>query len=258
MTDFMIKLPSNFQYVYQFEPGKSTYRCVEATLVMAGQIAYPDRYKNLSQLMSSIYEKYVGPDVSGDRNGTTREQALDWLHSQSIGFIDYQPLIDAGEISKLHDLLTAMNKQNVAQIISIGDESFLKYAKNVHTLHNWADSENHGSHTMLRVGFSDSEGWGYYYEPAAAPNFAEPVPIEWQNFLDGKVVGCIAIMPHGVSVPPEGIHFDWANQPWPAPKPKFDPVKAENTIAAIQQALDAMKAAMGNLANDLSVLKEEV
>jgi hypothetical protein len=257
MTDFMVKLPSNFRYVYQFD-GNSQYKCVEASLAMAGQIAYPDRYANPAKLMSQIYVKYVGPDVVGDRNGTTREQAIDWLKSQNIGYIDYQPLIDAGEISKLHDLMTAMNKQNVPQIISIGDESFLKSAKTGHTLHNWADALNHGSHTMLRVGFSDSEGFAYYMEPAASPSFAEPVPIEWQNFLDGKVVGCIAIMPHAVSVPPAGINFDWANQQWPAPKPKFDAAKAENTIAAIQQALDAMKAAMGNLANDLSVLKEEV
>src|SRR4051794_31865393 len=72
MADFMIKLPGNFHYVYQFEPGKSTFRCVEATLCMAAQMAYPDRYKNLSQLMSQIYVKYVGADVPGDRNGTTR------------------------------------------------------------------------------------------------------------------------------------------------------------------------------------------
>jgi hypothetical protein len=257
MADFMVKLPSNFRYVYQFD-GNSQYKCVEASLAMAGQIAYPDRYAHVALLMSQIYTHYVGPDVVGDRNGTKPEQALDWLRLQNIGHIDMQPLIDSGDIAKLHDQIAAMNRQDVSQIISIGDESFLKHAKTGHTLHNWADSLNHGSHTMLRVGYSDSDGWGYYEEPAAAPSFSEPVPIDWQNFLDGKIVGCIAIMPHGVSVPPEGVHFDWTAQTWPKPKPAFDAVKAESTVAAMINALDAMKTAMGNLANDLSALKQEV
>src|SRR5258708_37637199 len=88
MTDFMVKLPGNFRYVPQFETGKSQYRCVEASLSMAGQIAYPARYANPQLLMSQIYSHYVGLDVPGDRNGTTRAQTLDWLSSQEIGFIE--------------------------------------------------------------------------------------------------------------------------------------------------------------------------
>lgn len=256
MADFMVKLPGNFHYVYQFATGKSQYKCVEASLAMAGQIAYPDRYANPTQLMSQIYEKYVGPDVTSDRNGTTRDDAIAWLKSQGIGFIDMQHLIDAGQIDELHNEIQAQNKQNVCQIFSIGDESFLKSAKTGLTLHNWADALNHGSHTMLRVGYSDNQGWAYYYEPAAAPNFEEPVPIAWKDFLDGGIVGCIAIMPHGVPVPPAG--FSYQTGVWPKPKPVFDAAKAESTVAAMVQALDAMKVAMGNLANDLAALKEEV
>src|SRR5258708_37379176 len=173
MTDFMVKLPGNFRYVTQFEAGKSQYRCVEASLSMAGQIAYPARYANPQLLMSQIYSHFVGPDVVGDRNGTTREQAIQWLQSQNIGYIDMQHLIDAGQIEELHAEISAQNKQDVCQIFSIGDESFLKHAKTGHTLHNWADALNHGSHTMLRVGYSDDQGYAYYEEPAAAPNFSE-------------------------------------------------------------------------------------
>jgi hypothetical protein len=256
MADFMVKLPSNFRYVYQFD-NSSQFKCVEAVLAMAGQIAYPSRYPNPHQLMDQIYTKYVGPDVPGDRNGTTPEEAKAWLTSQGIGFIDMQPLIDSGETAKIHDQVMAQNKQNVVQIISIGDESFLKHAKTGHTLHNWADALNHGSHTMLRVGFSDNEGFAYYMEPAAAPNFTEPVPIAWQNFLDGGISGCIAIMPAGVKVPPEGVHFDWTAHEWPAPKPVFDFAKTATTVGGMMQAVDALKAALGNLASDLAALGKE-
>lgn len=246
MADHLIPLPGNFHYVYQFQSGKSQYRCVEACLAMAGQIAYPDRYANPVALMSQIYTQYVGPDVAGDRNETTREQALAWLASQHIGFIDMQHLIDAGQIDELHKQIQEQNLAGVPQLISIGDESHLKYAKTGQSLHNWADALNHGSHTMLRVGYSDSEGFAYYYEPAAAPNFAEPVPIAWQDFLDGKVVGCIAIFPHGMSEYP------------PKPKFVFDQAKAEVTLQAALTALSAAQSGLANLAHDLEALKSEV
>src|SRR6266487_2334667 len=102
MTDFMIHLPGNFRYVYQFANGLSQYKCVEACLSMAGQIAYPTRYANPVQLMSQIYTQYIGPDVTSDTRGTTREQALTWLHSQNIGYVDMQPMIDAGNLDELH------------------------------------------------------------------------------------------------------------------------------------------------------------
>ena len=254
MTDFLVPLPSNFRYVYQFSAGTSQYKCVEASLAMAAQVAYPDRYANPAQLMSQIYQQYVGPDVTGDRNGTTKEQAIDWLRSQGIGYIDMQGMLS--NLDELKAEIQAQNLQHIPQIISIGDESFLKYAKTGQTLHNWADALNHGSHTFLRVGFSDSEGWAYYMEPAAAPNFAEPVPIKWSDIEAGAVVGCIAIMPHGVPVPPTGFSFQHST--WPAPKPVFDAAKAESTLAAAMLALDAAKGALANLSNDLSALKGEV
>lgn len=243
MTDHLIHLPSNWRYVYQFAAGKSQYKCVEASLAMAGEIAYPSRYANPGELMSQIYEQYVGPDVTGDRNGTTKQQALDWLTSQHIGHIDMQPLIDAGQLDELKAQIQAQNEAGVPQLISIGDESFLHDAHTGHTLHNWVDSLNHGSHCMLRVGFSDDQGWAYYMEPAAAPNFAEPVAISWQNFLDGRVVGCIAIFPAGMQEYP----------PKP-PAPVFDEEKADSTLASVFTALDAIKLALSNLRSDLNLL----
>ncbi len=247
MTDFMVHLPGNFRHVYQFANGLSQYRCVEASLAMAGQIAYPTRYANPTQLMSQIYTQYVGPDVSSDTRGTTKEQAIEWLHSQNIGYVDMESML--GNLDELHNEIQAQNRQNVPQLITIGDESFLHDARSGHTLHNWADALNHGAHTMLRVGYSDIMGYGLYEEPAAAPNFSQPVAIPWQNFLDGHIVGCIAIMPHGVPTPPGGFSFQHGT--WPLPKPVFDQAKAESTLAAAM-------AALASLQHDLDVLKTEV
>jgi len=254
MADFMVKLPSNFRYVPQFD-GNSQYKCVESCLAMAGQFAYPDRYAHPALLMSQIYQQYVGPDVVGDRKGTTEAQALDWLHSQNIGVIDMQALLDNPE--ELHAEIQAQNKQGVVQIISIGDESFLKYAKNGQTLHNWADALNHGSHAMLRVGYSDSEGWAYYMEPAAAQNFAEPVPIEWLDFLNGKIVGCIAIMPPGVPVPPADFSYQHGTWPEPPkPKPVVDFEKVLSNLAAIAGVGGQLTNLANDIAKDVAALKE--
>ena len=215
---------------------------------MAGQIAFPTRYKDPTALMSQIYQQYVGTDVPGDTKGTFPQQALDWLTSQHIGHMDLQPHIDSGQIDALHSEIQAMNLAGVPQLISIGDESFLHDAHTGHTLHNWTDAQNHGSHTMLRVGFSDSDGWGYYMEPAAAPNFAQPVAINWQNFLDGKVVGCIAIFPAGMNEYP------------PKPKPVvpvFDHAKAELTLTSALTAAQAVQTAIANVLIDINVLKGE-
>ena len=256
MSDIMVKLPQNFRYVYQFSNGLSQYRCVEASLAMAAQIAYPTRYANPGALMSQIYTEYVGPDITADTKGTTEAQALEWLASQNIGHIDMSPLL--GNVDELHNEMQAQNKQGVAQIITIGDESFLHDAKSGLILHNWASSLNHGSHTMLRVGYSDSDGAAYYMEPAAAPNFTEPVAISWQNFLDGKVIGCIAVMPAGVPTPPAGFSFQTGTWPVPPkPKPVFDAAKASATLFAMMQAADALKAAMTNLQNDITAFEQE-
>ena len=258
MTDFMIHLPSNWRYVYQFQAGKSQYRCVEACLAMAGQIAYPDRYADPVALMDQIYTQYVGPDIASDQKGTTREQALDWLQKQGIGHIDLQHYLDAGDIEGLHAEIMAMNKQSVAQLITIGDESFLKHAVTGLPLHNWADALNHGAHTMLRVGFSDESGAAYYMEPAAAPNFSEPVPILWQDFLDGKVVGCIAIMPFGVVAPPASFSYQHGVWPIPpAPKPVIDFEKVLANLNAIAGVGGQLTNLANDIAKDIALLKED-
>jgi len=209
---------------------------------MAGQIAYPTRYANPTALMDQIYSQYVGPDVTDDRKGTLPEQAIEWLQSQHIGYID----MNVSDVNALHAQIQQMNLAGVPQLISIGNESYLHDAKSGNILHNWASSFNQGSHTMLRVGFSDDQGYGLYMEPAAAPNFGEPVAISWQNFLDGHVVGCIAIFPHGMQEYP------------PKPKVVFDQVKAELTLHAALTALSAAQAGLSNLAHDLDALKGEI
>ena len=238
MTDHVIPLPSNFRYVYQFQAGKSQYRCVEACLAMAGQVAYPTRYADPVALMDQIYTQYVGPDVTSDTKGTTVDQAVAWLQSQHIGHI----VMGCSNLDNLHMQIQQMNLAGVPQIISIGDESFLHDAKSGLILHNWSAALNHGSHSMLRVGFSDNEGYGLYYEPAAAPNFSEPVAIPWSDFVQGGVASCIAIFPHGMSEYP------------PKPKPTFNKGDAMNSIHSMLTAADAFKLALTNLENEINLL----
>ncbi len=249
MADHMVKLPGNFRFVYQFD-GNSQYKCVEACLAMVGQIAYPTRYANPAQLMSQIYQHYVGPDVVSDTKGTTSAQAIDWLHSQGIGSIDMSHLI-GGDMEALRLEISAQNAQGVVQIISVSDESHLKYAKTGLTLHNWADSLNHGGHAFVRVGYSDDMGWGYYMEPAAAPNFERPVPIRWADIVAGGIDGCIAIMPSNVPTPPSGFSFQHGTWPEPA-KPPVNHDAIASTIAALQSAHAQRKTALEQELNELN------
>jgi len=238
VTDHLIHLPSNFRYVYQFQSGKSQYRCVEACLAMAGQIAYPTRYADPVALMDEIYTQYIGADTSSDTKGTNAQQAIAWLTSQHIGHM----ALDVSDPNALHAQLQEMNLAGVPQLLTIGNESFLHDAKTGNILHNWSSALNQGSHTMLRVGYSDNEAWGYYYEPAAAPNFAEPVAIPWSDFLQGGIVGCIAIFPSGMNEYP------------PKPKPTFDKSAAVSGIHSVLTALEGIKLAVTELETNINNL----
>src|SRR5207247_2168079 len=100
-----------------------------------------------------------------------------------------------------------------------------------------------------RVGYSDSDGYGLYAEPAA-PAFCQdahgnfkPVPIMWSDVEKAGIMHCLAIMPHGVAVPPQG--FSYTNGVWPEPPPP--PVNHHaiaDTIAAIQAAHTHRKATL--------------
>lgn len=250
--DISTKLPEDFQYVYQFANGESQYRCVAAVLAMIGEFAFPGKWQSPAELMHQIYEHYAGPDIPSNTDGLTKEQCLDWLNTNHVGFIDLQDLI--GDANALREELEAQNKQGVVQLITVADESQLRYAKNGEKLHNWVDVGLH--HCILRVGFSDSDGYGLYMEPAASLAFPHPVPIMWDDIAKAGVMTILSIMPHGVAVPPAGFRFSQGT--WPKPKATFDVAKAESTVSAMAQAAVALQQAAAALISDLDALKEEV
>lgn len=271
MADHLIKLPSVFRYLNQFQPSKwaaqpSLMLCGEASTAMAAEIAYPGRYIP-EELMYDLCLKWAGADVASDPNGSTITEVMNWLKSAYIGYIDLQPLVDqanAGNTDPLRHMLGNMNKQNVAHIITVADESQLHQAvpnsvadpNNPYVrgakLHNWADQGM--SHVMLRVGFSDTDGYGLYAEPAA-PAFCEdskgnfqPVKILWSDILSAKILHCVAIMPNGVAVPPQGIDFDWTT-PWPVPAPVLDFKASLSDLEMATNMLASVSGALGDLPN---------
>ena len=256
MADHIIPLPPSFRYLNQFAPSSwapnpSKYRCVTASVAMLAEIAYPGRWIP-EELEHDLYVKWAGPDVSSDTQGVAKQPVLDWFKSVNIGFIDLADLL--GNHGELKAEIQAMNEQGVPQLITVDDESKLYDAKTGAKLHNWADQGM--SHAFVRAGFRDDEGYGLYFEPAA-PGFAQPVPISWDNsIMPAGVITCIAVMPAGVPTPPAG--FRYTTGTWPKPKPVFDAAKAESTLAAALQALDAAHVALTNVTNDLAALKQEV
>ena len=249
MTDHIIPLPHSFVYVNQFAPSQwaphpSNYRCVTATMAMCGEIAYAGKW-NPAQLEDQLYTRFAGPDVSTDTQGLTKAQVLQWFHEVGIGFVDMADLL--GDHAALKAEIQAQNEQGVPQIITVADESKLYDAVTGVKLHNWADTGL--SHCFLRVGFSDDQGYGLYYEPAA-PGFTQPVPISWDNsIMPAGVITAIAVMPGGVPTPPAG--FRYTQGKWPVPKPVFDPMAMHSTI-------EAAIAALINVSNELAALKGEV
>lgn len=252
MTDFLVKrLPA---YVNQFAPSPwaqnpSGYRCVTASAAMALDFAYPGKH-DPAQVEHDLYVKYAGPDVSSDHNGLTKDQLKEILTSFHVGFIDMDNLVQEGlngNPSPLLQEMEAQNKQNVLQIITVADESFLKEALTGKKLHNWVD--NGLSHCFVRVGFSDDQGFGEYLEPAAplfcqdAQGHEKPVAIAWSDIVSARVITCIAIMPYGVPVPPAG--FSYQHGVWPVPpKPPVDVDKAEQAILALLAACQNQQAAL--------------
>lgn len=268
--DHQINLPDHFQYVNQFAPSvyaehPSTMRCGPASTAMAAEIAYPGRW-NPTQLEDALYREWAGPDVATDENGTQLSQITAWLAQQHVGFINMQSLVDEfnnGNKDPLRLELGAMNAQGVPQIITVFDEAYLFQAvPNPHydaadpgsapyirgsRLHNWVDASDPKHtvyhHVILRIGFSDSEGYGLYAEPAA-PGFCvnskgqfEPVKILWSDVEAAGVTSCLAIMPSGVPTPPSG--FDYRSGTWPEPeKPALDAASLKADVEAFKAQLD--------------------
>ncbi len=243
--DHLIHFPPNFKYINQFAasrvaPDPSKYRCVAATIAMLAQVAYPNRW-NPEELEHDFYVQYAGPDTATDTNGISKEAVLEWLTKNHVGYIDLQHLV--GDPEELRKEITAMNAQNVPQLLTIADESHLKFANgtdNRPKLHNWADTGL--AHCFARVGYSDDHGYGLYLEPAA-PGWHQPVPILWSDITDGQILTCIAIMPSGVPVPPAGFSFQHGTWPVPPAPPVdhgsiADDLKAENTT--LEQVIAAL------------------
>ncbi len=267
MTEHLVNLPSTFKYLNQFAasqwaPHPSLYRCVTATEAMAGEIAYPGRWIP-EQLEDALYTRFAGPDVPSDQQGLTKEQVLTWLHEVNIGHIDLADLLHDTET--LRHELGAQNKQNVPQIITVGDESQLHEAVQDASgnwvrgakLHNWVDTGL--SHCFLRVGYSPDSPYGLYAEPAA-PGFCtdattgrfRSVRILWSDLMAAGVITAISIMPHNVPTPPSGFrYYGGDSQPdhlWPEPKPTINTDGATSTLHAMLAALD-------NLTNAVDTLK---
>lgn len=256
MTDFLVKrLPA---YVNQFKrttfaPSPSGYRSVTASAAMVIDYADPGKY-DPDQVEHDLYVRYAGPDVASDHNELSKDQLKAILVQFQVGFIDMDNLVQEalhGDPAALLHEIEAQNEQQVIQILTVADESFLKEAGTGKKLHNWNDTGL--SHCFVRVGFSDSDGYGLYLEPAA-PGFCtdpatgqeKPVRIAWADIVAARVITCIAIMPPGVEAPPDGFSFQ--NAQWPTPpaptKPPVDTDKATQAILALIAACQKQDAAL--------------
>ncbi len=246
MSDHIVHLPQHFQYVYQFQAGRSQYTCVAACLSMIGQISYPGRWQSPVTLMHDIYSHFNGDDVPSNTNGMTHEQALEWLHSANIGAIDMNHLVSDPNALKAE--IQAQNQQSVCQLITVADESKLKYAKNrTDRLHNWVDTGL--SHAILRVGYSDTDAYGLYFEPAASLAFPHPLPILWEDIEASGIQTCLAAMPPGVGVPP--ANFSYQHGQWPAPRPSVNLDEAAHRIDVLIQELETASTALKMVKSDI-------
>ena len=256
MTDHIIPLPASFRYINQFlasrwAPDPSHDRCATASMAMLAQIAYPGRWIP-EELEDSLYTQMAGPDVSSDTNGIPPAPLLAWMKSAGIGYIDMASRL--GNLDDLRSEMEAMNRQGVPQLVEILDESKMYDAKTGAKLYSWPSSGL--VHYIVRAGFSDSDGYGLYFDPAA-PGFPQPIPVSWTGSLvPAEIYFVCAVMPAGVPLPPSG--FSYQTGTWPKPKPIFDAAKAESTLASAMLALDAAHGALANLTNDLAALKQEV
>jgi hypothetical protein len=263
MTDHLIPLPAHFTYLNQFAPSQwapnpSNARCGTASAAMLAEISYPGRWIP-AELEHDLYVKMAGPDVPSDTNGIPKKPILDWFQSVGIGHVDMQDLL--GNHDELKAELQAQNAQGVPQLIEILDMSHLHDAKTGAPLYTWRGGGAGIAHWIVRVGYSDNEGYGLYFDPAS-PGFSQPVPISWQNIVDAGIYSAVFVMPYRVppvGPPPAGFRYTKGQWPTPVPpKPVFDQAKAELTLSAALTAAQATEAALANVLHDLQVLKGEV
>lgn len=236
MANHIIPLPGVFRYLNQFQPSQwseqpSLYRCVAASAAMLAEIAYPGRWIP-EELEHDIYTKLAGPDVPTDKIGITKDAILNWFKSVDIGYYDNASYLN--DHTTLLEVMQRQNDMNVPQMITVANENLLVHAVTKQKLHNWIEPVDSAAHTFIRIGYSDTDGYGLYYEPAA-PGFAQPVPISWSDSIEqAGVITCVAIMPSKVAAPPS--NFDWLHNTWPEPVPQPRVSDALSTIEAIKAA----------------------
>lgn len=266
MTDIAVKLPANFRYLNQFAPSKwaadpSLLLCGETCAAMAAEFAYPGKYVP-EQLIEELCVRFTGqPDTKANPWGTTKGELEDWFRSAYIGFIDMGAMVDEfnkGNEAPLHNEIMAQNEQGVPQIIAVADESFLIEFGTGKNLHSWVNKNdpNHKvyGHVIFRVGYGD--GYGLYMEPAA-PAFAHPVKIGWNDVKAAGIVTCLAIMPNGVSTPPAGFSYTSAKWPTP-PKPAPDLVKLASNLDSMSGTLAQMQTFLNNFSAELKAAQGDL
>ena len=177
-----------------------------ACLSTLSAFARPNHWPNLSLLMSEIYTKYVqgpyaGQDVTANQYGLTKSDALDWLHSNGIGYYDLQSIVDTGDMDLLKHHMGAMNECGIPVMLGINDESHIyqaklqadgSYVQGTKT-HSWADTGL--KHCIIRVGMRLDAPVTLINDPATAcPPFAYPTPILWDDLKACGINTAIGVM----------------------------------------------------------------
>jgi Peptidase_C39 like family len=180
MSDHFIKLPPTFEYVNQFlstiyAPHPSLYRCGGACIAMVAEIAFPGRW-NPYELMDVFYRAdTAGPDTPDNTAGIGATQISAWLKANGVGYVGTtldKPTMQAAIL------------QNCPVMLLISDMSQLHDGKTDAPLYSWKCAGD--GHYIVRVGYSDSEPYGYYYDPASG-NRHQPVSIRWNDIVRSGV-----------------------------------------------------------------------
>lgn len=264
MADILIpRLP---RFVNQFaasvyDEHPSLFRCGTAAGSICLDFAYPGHYDPY-KVEHDEYQKLVGPDTPSDQNGVTDAKMEQFFADFRVGTIYMHDLVmqgfEQGEYAPLLAEIEAQNRQGVIQFLSVADESSLIDAKTGASLHPGL----HYGHCIVRLGFSDDTGVGYYFDPAAAQaqfdpatKSYKPVEISWEASIVHAKVNCVfAIMPPGVPAPPAG--FSYQHGTWPAAKPVIDFAKMLNNLNAIAGVGGQLTNLANDIAKDIAALKE--
>ena len=267
-------------HLLQFEQNKSQYRCEAACLSALSAFARPNHWPNLSLLMSEIYTKYVqgpyaGQDVTANQYGLTKSDALDWLHSNGIGYYDLQSIVDTGDMDLLKHHMGAMNECGIPVMLGINDESHIyqaklqadgSYVQGTKT-HSWADTGL--KHCIIRVGMRLDAPVTLINDPATAYTSFR---VSYPHFV-GELEG--VWYQHGnwhnaafVSAPDASFQFynNGVKNVWPVPAVKLDAVQliddldlANNMLGSVDGALsDVLNTSLGNIPAVIDLCKRTI